>query len=75
MSGEYTGPLAAQDGFYITFKSHGGRVIAYPQRFASQELAQGKLDRMGKEVTPQTDFNETMHVIEVKGEGKVSRND
>lgn len=57
--------LEALSGFYLAHKSGSGRSVAYLQRFDSHELAQAKLDRMGKEVTPPTDFNETMHVVEV----------
>jgi hypothetical protein len=52
-------------GWYIAYKRGDGRVIAYPTTFATKELAQRKLDEAGKNVTPPTDFNSFMHVVEV----------
>ncbi len=48
--------------FWITYKSHGGRAIAWPDGFATRELAQAKLDKLG---------TDNMHVIESDGEIEV----
>lgn len=65
--------LDLEPGFYLTYKeapnrpsTKGGRTIAHYRRFETRELAQNYLDHMGDETKSKCNFNDFLHVVEVK---------
>lgn len=63
---EGTVHVPARAGFYLAYKAGSCRAPAKPTRWETREQAQLALDDMGKHVSPPSDFNDFLHVIEVE---------